>query len=171
MRTRTPSIFWLPFVFSVATISWAMLLTGLILLAGVVIAPACKEVCDAKNVRNDIQATVDLLDQKIALQREFIAAATTDPLLMERLAARQLNIYPQGQKFLELDPAAASRDKSVDSLLAESLIPPTPQPPETVPQLLSPLLTPAARAIAAILACSLMTISFFLGVKYERRST
>jgi len=169
MQTR-PSILWLPFVFSVATISWAMLLTGLALLAGVVITPAYKEVCDAKNIRNDIQATVDLLDQKIAMQKEFIAAAATDPLLMERLAARQLNVYPQDQEFLILDPAAASKDKSVDSLLAESLTPPPPQPPESIPHLLKPMVAPAARAIAAILACSLMTVSFFLGVKYERRS-
>jgi len=34
MRPRTPSILWLPFVFSIGTLSWAMLLAGLLLLAG-----------------------------------------------------------------------------------------------------------------------------------------
>jgi len=169
MQPRTPSILWLPFVFSIGTLSWVLLLVGLLLLAGMAVSPAYKEVCDAKNVRNDIRATVELLDQKIAMQKEFIAAVSTEPLLMERLAARQLNLYRKDQEFLILDPASLLKDRSVDTLLAESLTPVVPAKAEAVPQTLELLLNPTVRMSLTVLACAAMAVSFFLGVKYERR--
>ncbi|MCL2646741.1 MAG: hypothetical protein FWD61_07015 [Phycisphaerales bacterium] len=169
MRPRTPSILWLPFVFSIGTLSWVMLLAGLLLLASVVLVPAYKGVCDAKNTRYDIQATVDLLDQKIAMQKEFIEAAGKEPMLMERLASRQLNLYRKDQEFLILDPQTLLKDRSVDTLLAESLTPVTPQQPKAIPHPFDLLLNPAMRVSVTVLACAAMATSFFLGVKYERR--
>src|ERR1700743_1325789 len=98
MRPRTPTFIWIPFVFSVCTISWALLLAGLIILSVVIVTPAVKELKDAEVDRNNYKATLDLLDQKIALQKEFVAAANKDPVLMERLASRQLNLNRKDQE-------------------------------------------------------------------------
>src|SRR4051794_22624105 len=103
MRPRTPSIIWLPFVFSVGTVSWAFLLSGLVLLAAVILTPAIREVKSAEATRNDYQATLDLLDQKIALQKQFIDAAQKDPVLLERLAGRQLNMHRPDEEMLVLN--------------------------------------------------------------------
>src|SRR3954468_21730303 len=123
MRPRTPTFIWLPFVFSIGTISWALLFAGLAVLAAVVLAPAMREVNQAQATRNDYHATLELLDQQIALQKDFADAATKDPLLMERLASRQLNLNRKDQDVLILDPTLQYRDRSVKSLLAESLQP------------------------------------------------
>ena len=169
MRPHTPSILWLPFVFSIGALSWVLLIAGLLMLAAVVIAPAYDKVTDAKNSRYDIQATLDLLDQKIAVQKEFIEAATKESVLMERLASRQLNLYRKDQEFLPLDSETPAKDLSVDSLLAESLTPVTPQQAEMIPHPFRLMLNPAIRKSTMLLACAAMAISFFLGVKYERR--
>jgi hypothetical protein len=168
MRPRTPTFIWIPFVFSVGTISWAFLLAGLVLLAAVVITPALQDVKAAEAVRNDYQATLDLLDQKIALQKDFVDAATKDPVLMERLASRQLNLNRKDQDLLILDPAVQYKDRSVDSLLAESLTPVTPKQVKPVPSLLALSANSAVRPLLIITACAAITLSFFLGVKYER---
>ena len=53
MRPRTPTLLWIPFVFSIGTISWGLLLAGLVLLSAVIITPAIKDVRDAKVTLND----------------------------------------------------------------------------------------------------------------------
>ena len=169
MRPRTPSILWLPFVFSIGTLSWVLLVGSLLILAAVVIVPAYQQVCEAKNTRYDIQATLDLLDQKIAIQKEFIEAANKEPVLMKRLASRQLNQYDKNQEFLDLGPKASIKDGSVDTLLAESLTPVTPEKAEKVPYPLEMLGNPTMRTSLVLIACVAMAVSFFLGVKYERR--
>jgi hypothetical protein len=169
MRPRTPTFFWIPFVFSIGTISWALLIVGLILLSIVTVAPSVRDVKQAEAQRNDYQATLDLLDQKIALQKEFLAAAKKDPVLMERLASRQLNLSNPNEESLHLDPEAPYRDHSVESLLAESLTPTTPAIVKPAPTVLTMALNGAVRQIAIILGCVAMALSFFLGVRYERR--
>ena len=82
-----------------------------------------QEVRGAEATRNDYQASLELLDQKIALQKDFIEASKNDPVLMERLASRQLNLNRKDQDILILDPSVLYKDRSVDSLLAESLTP------------------------------------------------
>jgi hypothetical protein len=175
MRPRTPTLIWIPFVFSVGTISWAFLLAGLMLLAAVIITPAIQEVRAAETVRNDYQASLDLLDQKVALQKEFLdAVAQGGPVLMERLASRQLNLNRKDQEFLILDPAELYRDRSVETLLAESLIPISPKPASalSLPYVPRPavdlIVNPAIRPFLIIIACAAIALSFFLGVKYER---
>ncbi len=168
MRPRTPTFIWIPFIFSVGTISWALLIGALAILAAVVITPAVQDVKDAQTVRNDYQATLELFDQKIALQKDFIQAATTEPVLMERLASRQLHLQRTDQEVVVLDPAAAYKDRSVETLLAESLTPTHPEPVEPVPALLQQTLLPKVRGVLVIAACLALVLSFLLGVRYDR---
>jgi hypothetical protein len=166
MRAR--SLFWIPFVLSVGTISWGLLLAGLVIMAAVVLTPAFRDVKAAEETRNDYQATVQLLDQQIALQKDFAAAATKDPVLMERLASRQLNLNRKDQDALILDPNMQNRDRSVRSLLAESLKPVAPQPVAPLNPLLAMTMNAALRPLLITLACTAICLSFFLGVKYQR---
>ena len=166
MRART--IIWIPVLFSIGTISWALLLAGLVLLSAVVLTPAIRDVKAAQTTRNDYQATLELLDQQIALQADFVQAATTDPVLMERLASRQLNLNRKDQDILILDSTMQNRDRSVKSLLAESLHPVTPKPVAPVNTMLALTLNSALRPMLITLACAAIALSFFLGVKYER---
>lgn len=168
MRPRTPTFIWIPFVFSVGTVSWALLLAGLLILAAVVLAAPLKDVRAAEAQHNDLQATVDLLDQKIRLQQDFMTAAQKDPLLMERLAARQLHLNRPDQEVLLLDPDAPYRDRSVTTLIAESLTPVSPQPVPSLPWFLQATLKPGVRSLLVIAACAALALSFFLGVRYER---
>ena len=168
MRPRTYYILWIPFVVSVGTISWALLIAGLMLLAGMILTPAIMDVKAAEKSRNDYQATLALLDQQIALQKDFVDAASKDPLLMERLASRQLNLNRPDQDILILDPSQTSKDRSVRALLAESLKPVAPKPVSPVNPLLAMTTNVAIRPMLIILACAAIALSFMLGVKYER---
>ncbi|HVS70771.1 MAG TPA: hypothetical protein VHQ47_05920 [Phycisphaerae bacterium] len=168
MKPRTPTFLWIPFVFSVGTISWALLVAGLAVLAAVVLTPAIQDVKDAQTTRNDYQATLDLLDQKIAMQKDFVAAAATEPMLMERLASRQLHLEKPGEQTLILDPAAPYQDRSVESLLAESLTPTTPRKVEPLPAVLAMTQKRDVRSVLVILACGALVLSFLLGVRYDR---
>jgi hypothetical protein len=165
---RTPMFIWLPLVLSVGTISWACLVAGLLLLSAMILTPAMMEVKAAEATRNDYQATLNLLDQQIALQKDFAAAAKNDPLLMERLASRQLNLNRTDQELLVLDPAMPTKDRSVRALLAESLVPATPKPVQPVNPLLAMTTHAALRPMLITLACGAIALSFFLGVRYER---
>jgi hypothetical protein len=167
MRPRTPTFIWIPFVFSLGTISWALLIASLAVLASVVLTPAIKDVKNAELVRNDYQATLDLLDQKIAMQKDFVEAAATEPVLMERLASRQLHLQRKDQEVLILDPTAAYKDRSVETLLAESLTPTEVKPVEPVPTLLEKTLVPGVRSVLVIAACAGLVLSFLLGVRYD----
>jgi hypothetical protein len=168
MRPRTPTFIWIPFVFSIGTISWALLIAGLVLLAAVVVTPAIADVKEAERARNDYQATLELLDQKIALQRDFLEAAPRDPMLMDRLASRQLNRNRPDQEVLVLEKNAAPKDRSVETLLAESLKAPVVKKVEPMPAPLEATMTPGFRQMLILIACGAMGLSFFLGVKYER---
>ncbi|MGN6368817.1 MAG: hypothetical protein ACTHN5_11195 [Phycisphaerae bacterium] len=168
MRPRTPTFIWIPFVFSVGTISWALLISGLLILSAVVLTPAIKDMKVAEADRNNYQATLDLLDQKIAMQKEFMDAATKDPVLMERLASRQLNLNRPDQQTLVLDPAAPYKDRSVETLLAESLTPTTPAPVNPLPLPLQWTTNSGVRSTLILAACAALFLSFFLGIKYER---
>ena len=166
MRTR--AIIWFSFLMSVGAVSWSLLLAGLILLAAVILTPALRDVKAAEETRNDYNATLQLLDQQIALQKEFTEAATKDPLLMDRLASRQLNLNRKDQDILILDPAMQNQDRSVKSLLAASLKPVPVQHPEPIHPLLALTMNAALRPLLIMLACTAICLSFFLGVKYER---
>jgi hypothetical protein len=204
MRSRTPSLIWIPFVFSVGTISWGLLFAGLVLLAAVILAPAMRDVHDAEATRNDSQATLQLLEQKIQLQKDFTEAASNDPVLMERLASRQLNLNRKDQELLtlgtaptrdeiaaraktiwegrgrpqgkdaeiwreaELELRTQAKDRSVRTLIAESLTSVAPAAPKPVNPLLTLTLNPAMRSMLILLGCITLVLSFFLGVKYQR---
>jgi hypothetical protein len=165
---RALSLFRIPLLLSVGTISWALLVAGLVLLAAVVISPAIRDAKEAEKTRNDYQATLQLLDQQIALEKDFARDATTDPVLLERLRHRQLLLPPEGQVMLVLDPAAQNRDRSVKSLLAESLTPVKPKEPTPINPLLAMASNGTLRPMLIMLACAAIALSFMLGVKYQR---
>jgi hypothetical protein len=167
MRART--VFWIPLLLSVGTISWGLLAAGLVLLAAVILTPAIRDVKAAERTRNDYQATVQLLDQQIALQNDFVKAATTDPVLMHRLASRQLNLSRGDQEMLIFDPNLQNRDRSVKSLLAESLTPVAVKPVVPLNPVLAMTTNAALRPMLIMLACTAICLSFVLGVKYQRR--
>ncbi len=168
MRARTPSFIWIPFVFSIGTISWGLLFAGLAVMAAVILTPALRDVKEAERARNDSQATLDLLDQKIQLQKDFTEAAGKDPVLMERLASRQLNLNRKDQEILILDPQGQNKDRSVRALLAESLTPVAVAQPKPVNPLLAMTLNAGLRPMLIMLGCAAIGLSFFLGVKYQR---
>jgi hypothetical protein len=167
MRARP--ILWIPVLLSVGTISWALLLAGMVLLAAVVLAPAMADVKAAEATRNDYQATIELLDQQIALQKDFVRAASTDPVLMDRLGSRQLGLSRPGQEMLVLDPEIQNKDRSVKSLLAESLKPVAARKVAPLNPLLAMTMNGALRPMLIMLACTAIGLSFLLGVKYQRR--
>ena len=167
MRART--LFWIPLLLSVGTISWALLVAGMVLLGAVILTPAMADVKAAEATRNDYQATIQLLDQQIALQKDFAEAATKDPVLMHRLASRQLGLNPSGQEMLVLDRDVQIRDRSVKSLLAESLKPVEARPVKPLNPLLAMTANGALRPMLIMLACTAIGLSFMLGVKYQRR--
>lgn len=170
MRPRTPTFIWIPFVFSVATVSWGLLLASLGLLALIVLAEPIQHCRAAEADRNNVQATLDLLDQKIALQKEFIERAATDVEVMTRLASRRLGVERKGQETLLLDPKDLQKDRSVQSLLAESLVAPTPKPVAPLPWYIQPALHKPTRALMLAIACGGLVLSFVLGVRFERKN-
>jgi hypothetical protein len=169
MRPRTPTFIWIPFLFSVEAISWTLLAASLVVIAAVVVTPGLEEVRTAEVQRNDLQATSDLLDQQINLQDKFVATASTDILLMQRLATRQLNLQRKDQMILPLDTDISHRDRSVAGLLAESLTPVTPKPVPPVPWFLSITTAPGLKPLLLMLSLGGLGLSFLMGVRYEKQ--
>jgi hypothetical protein len=167
MRART--LFRIPLLLSVGTISWALLGAGMVLLGAIILTPAMADVKAAEATRNDYLATIQLLDQQIALQKDFVEAAATDKVLMHRLASRQLGLNPSGQEMLVLDRDVQNRDRSVRSLLAESLKPVAPKAVKPLNPLLALTANGALRPMLIMLACGAIALSFVLGVRYQRR--
>ena len=155
-------------MFSIGGISWAMLLAALGILAMLILAPAVADTRAAEVQRNNIQASLDQDDQKIALQKEFLKA-TSDPLVLQRLAERGLNIQRPDQRVLPLDPNAAQQDRSVTKLIAERLQPVTPKPVAAVPWYFQPALSPALRPMLFTVAIAGLLLSFLLGVRFTPR--
>ena len=167
MRPRTPTIIWIPFLFSVTTVSWVLLIAGLAVLALVVLARPLEQTRQALILRNDLQATVKLLDQQVAQNKEFVAAAQNDVLVQERLAARQLNYQRPGQQVLPLVTVSGA-DRSVAGLLRESLLPVTPEAVAPLPWYFKPALDPALRPLLLVGALIALFLAFLLGVRYDR---
>ena len=112
-------------------------------------------------------ATVGLLDQQIALQKQFLTDVK-QPMVLVRLAERQFNVTPPGQRILPVDPDAAHRDRSVDSMLHESLTPVEPEAVTPMPGLLAATMDKPVRLMLVWVALVGLACSFLLGVKFER---
>jgi hypothetical protein len=170
MRPRTPSFIWLPFVFSIGTLSWALLLGALAVLSVIVLAPVVADVRTAEARRNNVQATLQLQEKYLALRKDFIDKAGTDAELMQRLAALRPGIEKKGQETLILHPNSPARDTSVQGLLAQSLpeVKPAEVPP--LPWYLAPATNRATRTMLLMFACGGLVLSYVLGVRFDRRS-
>ena len=169
MRPRTPSIIWLPFVFSIGGVSWVLLVASMALLAGLIVTPAIRDLKVAEAQRNEMQASVALLDQQIALQKQFMKDVN-HPMVLVRLAERQFNVTPPGQQILPLDPAAAHMDRSVDTMLHQSLTSVEPKAVEPLPLALQATLDPKLRPLLLCIALAGLACSFLLGVKFDRNT-
>lgn len=168
-KFTTKYLLWFSFVFTIGTISWALLLGSLLALSAVIVTPVLAEVRDAEVDRNNVQASVTLLDNKLALQQHFIDVDIKDPLVMERQAGRQLHLIRADHELLILDPASLHKDRSITSLMSESLNPVIPQPPSLeIPSLLKPLLNDQFRKMVLILACLGLLLSFVLSVRHDK---
>ncbi len=163
-----PKFIVLPLVFSVGVVSWAMLLASLLIIAVVVLGPACNAMQYARRQRNDLQATLGLVNEKIALQRRFLKAATTDPRLMRRLADRQLDIINPNEQVLPL--GAPARPRSVQSLIDDALVPVNPRPVVPPPWWMRMALAPMIRIPLIVIALVSMAASFLLEISRHPRS-
>jgi hypothetical protein len=169
MRPRTPSFIWLPFVFSIGTLSWALLLGALAVLSVIVLAPAVADVRAAETRRNNVQATLELQDKYLTLRDDFIKKAASDAELMQRLAALRPGMEKKGQETLILHPQNAPRDTSVRALLAQSLPEVTPAEVPPLPWYLAPATNRATRTMLLMFACGGLVLAFVLGVRFDRR--
>lgn len=159
---------WNPFVISVGVASWAILAASLALLATVVLAPAVRQVNAAERQRNNMRATVALLNEKIAVQKRFVRAANTSPLLMERLASRQLNIERPDQQILPL--GAAPRDRTVQGLIAQALKPVRPVAVAPMPWWMAAAANSKTRSLLLMLGCVGLLLSYVLDVRVRAKS-
>jgi hypothetical protein len=163
-----PKFIVLPLLLSVGVVSWAMLLASLLIVAMVVLGPAYNAMQTARRQRNDLQATLGLVNEKIALQRRFLKKATTDPRLMRRLADRQLDIINPNEQVLPL--GAPARPRSVQSLIDDALVPVNPKPVVPPPWWMRMVLVPAIRIPLIVIALVSMAASFLLEISRHPRS-
>ena len=167
MRRVKPanSFLLLPLILSVGVVSWAVLVGSLLALALIVLSPALHDMRRAEVTRNNLQATLALINEKISLQRHFIKLADTDERLMQRLSDRQLNIVNPNEEVLPL--ANDRRPRDVQSLIDEALTPIEPRPVPPVPWIVSIVRFNAVRGPLMILALFGFVVAFLLDVRRQ----
>jgi hypothetical protein len=153
----------LPLILSVSVVSWAVLSGALLALALIVLAPAVHDMHQAEVTRNNLQATLALINEKIALQNRFIKMADTDPRLMQRLADRQLNIVNPNEQVLPLTNDTRPRD--VQSLIDEALKPINPQAVPPVPWIIGIARFDVVRAPLILLTLFGFVVAFLLDIR------
>ena len=153
----------MPLVLSVGVISWAVLLASLLAVALIVLAPAIHDMHQAQVTRNNLRATLALINEKIALQNRFIKLADTDQRLMQRLADRQLNIVNPNEQVLPL--ANDTRPRDVQSLIDEALKPIEPKPVPPIPWIINITRFNVIRGPLIILALFGFVVAFLLDIR------
>ena len=153
----------LPLIFSVGVVSWAVLLASLLAVALIILSPAIHDMHQAEVTRNNLRATLALINEKIALQNRFIKLADTDQRLMQRLADRQLNIVNPSEQVLPL--ANDTRPRDVQSLIDEALEPIDPKPVPPVPWIIHIARFNVIRAPLMILALFGFVVAFLLDIR------
>lgn len=129
-QTKTiPRFFAVPVIFGAGLISWVVLLISLAIIALIVLTPAAQSLRQARQQKHSLESTLALMNEKISIQKQFIALTEHDRRMMQRLANRQMDMVTPGEKVLPLNGFTAPRN--VQSLIARSLkrIPPRPVPP------------------------------------------
>ncbi len=165
MRRIKPanSFLFVSLILSVGVVSWAVLFGALLTMALIVLAPAVHDMRQAEVTRNNLRATLALINEKIALQNRFIKLADTDPRLMQRLADRQLNIVNPNEEVLPL--TNDNRPRDVQSLIDEALKPIDPQPIPPVPWIISIVRFNVVRAPLILLALFGFVVAFLLDIR------
>ncbi len=129
-QTKTiPRFFAVPVIFGAGLISWIVLLISLAIIALIVLTPAAQSLRQARQQKHSLESTLALMNEKLSIQKQFIALTEHDRRMMQRLANRQMDMVTPGEKVLPLKGFTAPRN--VQSLIARSLkrIPPRPVPP------------------------------------------
>jgi hypothetical protein len=152
-----------PLLVGVGVLYWLILLASLAMVALIIIAPAWNARQHAHRQANNLQATLRLANEKIALERRFLAMADTNPLLMQRLADRQLDLINPRQQVLPLNGRPRPRD--VQSLVDEALVPVTPKPVASVPWWAAVTLAPFIRVPLMGLAMVGFALVFLLEIR------
>jgi hypothetical protein len=85
-----------------------VLCVGLGLIAAAVLVPQADANRRLDYQRQALRADLAQLQNQVAINRDFLARIETDPQLVERLAQRQMKLYPQGETALNLNDDLAS---------------------------------------------------------------
>ena len=164
---HTPAVLTLPFVFGVGALTWAALFAALAIVAAVILAPAAANLHQARVQRNNLQASLALLNEKISQDRRLLHLVATNPVILQRLADRQLDVVNPTEQVLPLGRIAHPRD--VQSLIDETLKPVNPAPVPPVPWYLAAALNPVTRTPLILAAMAGLVFAFLLDVRRVKR--
>ena len=109
-----------------------LLCAGLAVVAACLIVPAAGQERRLGRERAELLRELDHLAEQARRNEEFLARLNRDPELAERLAARQLNRRPAGERLADLDGRETGVARSPFALLAVPDPPPlAADPPPT----------------------------------------
>ncbi len=160
---NTNTFLLIPLIVSVGVVSWAILSGALLVLALLILSPALHDLHQAEIMRNNLQATLTLINEKIALQNHFLELADSDPRLMQRLADRQLSVVNPNEEVLPL--ANDNRPRDVQSLIDEALKPVEPHPVPPLPWLVNITRFNVIRGPLIILVLCGLVVAFLLDIR------
>jgi hypothetical protein len=89
-----------------------VLCIGLALIAAAVLIPQADANRRLDYQRDALRQDLAQLQNQAAVNREFLARIETDPQLVERLAQRQMKLFPQGETALNLNDDRAPTDSA-----------------------------------------------------------
>ncbi len=160
---HTPSFLTLPFVFGIGALSWAAIVAALAIIAAIILAPALANLRQSQAQRNDLQASLRVLNEKISQDRLLLHLVATNPVILQRLADRQLDVVNPGEQVLPLGRVARPRD--VQSLIDETLKPIEPKPVQPIPWYMAMALNPVTRTPLILAAIAGLVFAFLLDVR------
>ncbi|MGC8624483.1 MAG: hypothetical protein ACP5VQ_04385 [Phycisphaerae bacterium] len=160
---QTNTFLIVPLILSVGVVSYAVLAGSLLVLALMVLSPPLHDLHQAEVMRNNLRATLELINEKIALQKHFLKLANSDPRLMQRLADRQLNVVNPNEEVLPL--ANDNRPRDVQSLIDEALKPVEPQSVPPLPWIVNIARFNVVRGPLIILVLGGLVVAFLLDIR------
>ncbi len=165
---HTPAFLTLPFVFGVGVLTWLAMLASLAIIACIILAPAAASLHEARVQRNGLRASLAMLNEKISQDRLLLHLVATNPVILQRLADRQLDVVNPDEQVLPLGRIAQPRD--VQSLIDETLKPVQPAPVRPIPWYLVPAINPVTRTPLILVAICGLVFAFLLDVRQVKPS-
>jgi hypothetical protein len=104
---------------------------GIGVIAMCLLIPAADEVRALAYERERLKADLAQLERQVATNDSFLQRVASDPVLMERLARRQMKMVPQGTTVLDLkfNATATPAAGEMSPFLLVTVPPPAPMPP------------------------------------------